>query len=159
MASNTKASTSSGVPSHLESTGLAGVASSAPPLPRPDVEQYAPDPMLQGVTLPIDPLLALAGAYWNDQRQLVRKVVKHAGPPREINGRLRQPIVSSERYVAPPGMTIEDARLRGLDFFSPQFGWVRAGVKFERENPQNLGTGGNPDNVEYVDAEAEQGQD
>lgn len=156
MPSQTKASGATGIPDHLAGGRIPSVAEmqASPHLPRPNVEQYLPA-SLQGMNIPIDPVLAWAGAYYRDtDRALVRKVVKHAGPPREINGKLRQPISSSERLVAPPGMTLDQARQNGLDFFSPQYGWIRAGVKVEREHPDNLGTGGHPSDVEYVDIEA-----
>jgi hypothetical protein len=151
-----KPSGATGIPDHLVGPAVQSVAESrsAASLPRPNVEQYLPS-SIQGLDIPIDPLLQWAGAYYRDSdRALVRKVVKHAGPPREVNGRVMQPISSSERLVAPPGMTLNQARDNGLDFFSPQFGWIRAGLKIEREHPDNLGTGGTPTDVEWVDVEA-----
>lgn len=155
MASNTRASTASGVPAHLRATTVAGVESANPHFPASNLSQQPVSAGgVSGINLPVDPLLALAGAYWNGERMLVRRVTVRVGEPRMVDGKFRQPVRSSERFVAPPGTTIEDARARGLDFFSPQYGWIRGGIKREQEYIDNLGTGGNPTDVEYVDVEA-----
>ena len=141
MPSNTRASTASGVPDHLQQPAISGVG--APPSPVQPMDQRLPQQFgrsgLQGVVLPIDPVLQLAGAYWNDARQLVRSVIVEVGATVEVDGRKRVPVKRKERLVAPPGMTLDQARDNGLDFFSPQYGWIRAGVKREQEYPENLG--------------------
>lgn len=157
MPNNTRVSTASGLPAHLRTATVGGVADapSFPPLPSP-VETQRPPAMgaIGGIVLPIDPLLAMAGAYWNDQRQLVRKIVQQVGDPIVVNGRRKQGVRTHERFVAPPGMTLDQSRDLGLDFFSPQYGWIRGGLKREQEYVDNLGTGSGSDATEYVDAEA-----
>lgn len=141
MPRNARASTASGLPDHLVAPALPGVEGTGGPLP-PQVRDQIPQPMagISGSNLPLDPLLAMAGAYWNEQRYLVRKDRRHNGPPRKrSDGSWVQPMVTRERHVAPPGMTLEDAREKGLDFFSPQLGWIRGGAKREAEYPENLG--------------------
>ncbi len=158
MPSNPRVSTASGLPAHLRAATVGGVADapSFPPLPAP-VETQRPPAMggMNGIALPIDPLLALAGAYWNDQRQLVRKITIQVGEPVEIDGRKRQGVRTSERFVAPPGMTLDQARDLGLDFFSPQYGWIRGGVKREQEYVDNLGTGSAMAPSEFVDVDTD----
>lgn len=39
------------------------------------------------------------------------------------------------RYVALPGMTLAQAREKGLDFFHSRVGWIRGGYKIEKEFP------------------------
>jgi hypothetical protein len=149
MPSNTRVSTASGVPAHLRAATVQGVEGGYPHLPPPVQSQHPSG--VQGVGLPVDPLLAQAGAYWNAERQLVRRAAVAVGEPVEIDGRKRQRVQVSERFVAMPGASIDDARQRGLDFYSPAMGWIRAGVKREQEYAENLGTGGTPTDLEYVD--------
>lgn len=140
-------STASGVPDHLQSVGIQGVVSGVQNHPFPPVPSDQMPPQYAGVELPLDPMLAYAGAFWNEQRELVRNWRIHAGPPDEIRNaagvviRRVQKYWTRQRHVAPPGMSIEDARARGLDFYSPQAGWIRAGVKREKDSPENLGMG------------------
>ena len=142
-------STASGAPDHYAETTVPGVVSgvaphnpSMPPLP---MSQRPPH--YGGVTLPLDPLLEAAGAYWNDDRELVRDWRIHDGPSEPVYNaagvvvRRIQRYRTHQRHVAPPGMTIEQARVMGLDFYSPKLGWIRAGIKRETDAPENLGTG------------------
>jgi hypothetical protein len=136
---NRRISTASGQPDYVERAQATGAAPLPPP---PSSQQAAP---WIGVELPIDPVLALAGAYWNDQRFLVRDVVVKPGHVEVVTGedgrryRRTHAPETRQRHVAPPGMSIEDARERGLDFFIPSAGWIRGGVKREQEYPENLG--------------------
>jgi len=142
-------STAGGPPEHQQVATVPGVISGVAPhnphMPAMPTDQRPPH--YGGVVLPIDPILEAAGAFWNDNRELVRNWRIHAGPPDEIknaNGvvvRRLQKYWTRQRHVAPPGMTIEQARTMGLDFYSPQRGWIRAGVKPETDLPENLGTG------------------
>lgn len=102
-------------------------------------EQFAvPTPI--GLTIPIDPMLAAAGAYWSEQRELVvQRTRKPVGVPFMQNGRLVQKFVGVVERVAPPGMPIEQARESGLHFYSPQLGWIWWGIKRAAEYPENLG--------------------
>lgn len=43
------------------------------------------------------------------------------------------PATYTDRPIAPPGMSLEHARDHGLDFWSPDVGWIREGIKVERE--------------------------
>lgn len=136
---NPRVSTASGLPDYAVQAQESGAA----PLPPPVRSQQAA-PWI-GVELPIDPVLALAGAYWNDERYLVRDVVVKPSVVEEItrDGKRYRRVHAPEtrqRHVAPPGMSIEDARTHGLDFFSPSAGWIRGGVKREQEYPENLGS-------------------
>ena len=143
-------STASGTPDHLAAGGVQGVGASLPPLPH---DQRPPH--YAGVALPLDPMLEAAGAYWNERRELVRAWRIHGGPAEEVRNaagvtiRRIQKYWTRERHVAPPGMTIEDARARGLDFYSPAYGWVRAGIKRETDSPENLGQGHMVGEIEY----------
>jgi hypothetical protein len=141
-------STATGQPDHAQPTVpgvVSGIAPSYPPLPARPHDQRPPH--YGGVTLPIDPILEAAGAFWNDNRELVRKWRIHAGAPDEIRNaagvvvRRIQRYWTRERHVAPPGMTLETAREMGLDFYSPQLGWIRSGIKRETDSIENLGTG------------------
>ncbi len=142
----TKVSQADGIPDYLAATA---------PVARRTDQREATDqrPPSYGVTLPLDPMLEAAGAYWNDRRELVRKVRRHAGDGQSyvfdstgaVTGvRFR----TRERHVAPPGMTLEQARDLGLDFYSPQLGWIRAGVKVEREHPDNMGAMSDDSSIE-----------
>lgn len=143
MASKIQHSTATGQPEYRSET-VPGVVSGVLP-PQPHTQR---PPHYQGASdLPIDPLLAAAGAYWNANRELVRKWRIHAGPPDEVKNaagvviRIIQRYWTRERHVAPPGMVLEQAREMGLDFYSPSLGWIRSGVKRETDSPENLGTG------------------
>lgn len=146
-------STASGQPDHLAASTVPGVIDGMgrpfPPLPE------SQRPPARGINLPLDPVLEAAGAYWNDKRELVRAWRIHGGPAEEIKNaqgvvvKRVQKFWTRERYVAPPGMSIEDARARGLDFFSPVYGWIRGGVKREMDSSENLGSGPVVGDFEY----------
>lgn len=153
MSRATQHSTASGTPDHLDMGGVQGVSSG--PLPYLPHDQRPPS--YQGVALPLDPLLAAAGAFWNERRELVRRWRIHNGPSKTVGGRTVQEFLVRERHVAPPGMTLEDARAKGLDFYSPQWGWIRAGLKREHEDPQNLGNGAAMGEIETEDVTAPDG--
>ncbi len=155
MPSNAKASTASGQPAYLENPTMPGVEST-PRLPQADMQQYPLAPNLQGLNAALNPVLAMAGAYYNARGYLVRNTIQIAGASRQLaDGREQWPVRNVERHGTEPGMSEGDARLRGLDWYSPQYGWVRGGVKLEREHPENMGTGNTLDGVEWVDAEAD----
>jgi hypothetical protein len=142
-----KPSGASGVPDHLQAQGVVGIIPGVRPPMMPAQATDQMPPHYGGVELPLDPMLAAAGAYWNERRELVRKWRIHNGPPEEVRNaagvvvRRVQQYWTRERHVAPPGMSIEDARVRGLDFYSPAYGWIRGGIKRETDDPANLGTG------------------
>ena len=146
-------STASGAPDHLAAGGITGVGAAY--LPPPPADQRPPH--YAGVELPLDPMLAAAGAYWNANRELVRAWRIDAGPAELVHNaagvviKRIQKKWTRERHVAPPGMTLEDARTRGLDFYSPQRGWIRAGVKPETDLPENLGMGHLVGEIEIIE--------
>jgi hypothetical protein len=142
-------STANGVPDHHYEPAVQGVISGVAPhnpsMPPPPTGQRPPH--YGGVELPLDPILAAAGVFWNEDRELVRTWRIHDGPPESVYNAAGVVVKKIQRYrthqrlVAPPGMPLEQARAMGLDFYSPQLGWIRAGVKRETDSPENLGTG------------------
>lgn len=89
-----------------------------------------------------DRLLEQNGVYRSPTNgQLVRDVWISTGRTR-VNEQGKTVVIleQHQRSVAPPGMSIEEARERSLDFLDPFLGWIRYGRKREIEHPDNLGT-------------------
>ncbi len=121
-------------------------------------EQFAA-PTPSGQNIPLDPMLAAAGAFWSEQRELlVQRTRKPVGDPYMKNGKRVQKFAGVNERVAPPGMTIEQAREGGLHFYSPQLGWIWWGIKRAQEYPENMGTQYSSlevEEIEVPDADAE----
>jgi len=93
-------------------------------------------------TLPLDPgkLLESVGVVRNRRGDLVHYVPKREGIKIK-NGKRYWEVVDHERPVAPPGMSLDEAREKNLDVYTPRLGWVWGGYKRASEHPDNLGYG------------------
>lgn len=131
----------------LPYTGVSG----SQELERPSIAQLHPEWRSARDLLEAAP--PTAGLKRAPDGTLYRETRVHTGEKVFRDGQLFNVVATVRRPVA---LSIEEARRTGADYWSPSFGWIRAGRKREQEHPANMGDRARPREIELEPASPEE---